>query len=290
MSSAQDKTEQVLREIHILFSKSEVYDKETNRIIVDKKEVLELLSRLNTCIYQIMEEHELTKQSRDKAEREARKRGEDIVWDASRKAEDVYAASVMYTNEALQHVQQIMQQATDSVKEIYEKMNEELVDSQNLVRRDQSELKSHLEGLVDTEKYLKLIEERNKEIKKAKDKENGKEEKEPSPYAAIKPEIRVDKEYFKKAGIPLEDEAQEEEAAGKEADKETDKEAIAKEVVDEEKAAGDFTDGEDAQAKRVQAEINVNLDAEYFKWVEEGETPKEEKKPKKGGGFFKKFS
>lgn len=35
--SAQDKTEQVVRELLLLFAKSEVYDPETNRIIVDKK-------------------------------------------------------------------------------------------------------------------------------------------------------------------------------------------------------------------------------------------------------------
>ena len=35
--SAQDRLEQVIRDIHILLSQSEVYDKETNRVIVDKR-------------------------------------------------------------------------------------------------------------------------------------------------------------------------------------------------------------------------------------------------------------
>ena len=38
--SAQDKTEQVLREMHIMYANSEVYDKATNRVIIDKKEAL----------------------------------------------------------------------------------------------------------------------------------------------------------------------------------------------------------------------------------------------------------
>lgn len=63
--SAQDKTEQVLREMHIMYANSEVYDKATNRVIIDKKEALNLLQRLNVCIYELMEEHELTQQSRD---------------------------------------------------------------------------------------------------------------------------------------------------------------------------------------------------------------------------------
>ena len=72
--SAQDKTEQVLREMHIMYANSEVYDKATNRVIIDKKEALNLLQRLNVCIYELMEEHELTQQSRDAAERQFRNR------------------------------------------------------------------------------------------------------------------------------------------------------------------------------------------------------------------------
>ena len=63
--SAQDKTEQVLREMHIMYANSEMYDKATNRVIIDKKKALNLLQRLNVCIYELMEEHELTQQSRD---------------------------------------------------------------------------------------------------------------------------------------------------------------------------------------------------------------------------------
>ena len=74
--SAQDKTEQVLREMHIMYANSEVYDKATNRVIIDKKEALNLLQRLNVCIYELMEEHELTQQSRDAAERQFRRRTE----------------------------------------------------------------------------------------------------------------------------------------------------------------------------------------------------------------------
>ena len=68
--SAQDKTEQVLREMHIMYANSEMYDKATNRVIIDKKKALNLLQRLNVCIYELMEEHELTQQSRDAAERQ----------------------------------------------------------------------------------------------------------------------------------------------------------------------------------------------------------------------------
>lgn len=250
--SAQDRTEQVLRDFHILLSQSEVYDKATNRVIVDKREVLNLLQRLNVCIYELMEEHEMTRQTRDAAERELRRRSDEIVSDANRMAEDVYAGSVLYTDEALSRIQDIMQEAADSVKEVYQKMSEELEKEKKAVHRDQSELKSHLEGLHDTNKYLRLIEERNKQIAKEKAKTRKEEEEEVSAYAGMKPEIKINAEYFEKAGV-----------------------SFAEEEMPEEKT------------EAVPAEIKVNLDAEYFKWKEDTGEAAPEKKTEKHSLFGK---
>ena len=240
--SAQDKTEQVLREMHIMYANSEVYDKATNRVIIDKKEALNLLQRLNVCIYELMEEHELTQQSRDAAERQFRRKTDGIVEDANRMAEDVYAGSVMYTDEALRRVQDIM--------------NDALAQEKSNVRRDQSELKSHLEDLRDTNKYMNLIEQRNKEIAKERAKREQEEEEATSVYASVKPEIKINEEYFEKNGIPLETEEPEEEP---------------------EKNTGETG-----------AEIKVNLDAEYFKWKEDADGGKEEKKPERHSFFGKR--
>lgn len=247
---AQDKTEQVLRDIHILLSQSEVYDRSTNRVIVDKREVLNLLQRLNVCIYEMMEEYELTKQSRAASEREIRKKMDEVVLDANRMAEDVYAGAVMYTNEALQRIQDIMQETTDSIKDTYSRMQDNLQKQKTIVRKDQSELQSLLEDLRDTNKYMRLIEDRNREIIKERAKAKKEEEEKPAAYAAIKPEIKVNAEYFEKAGIPLAEEEPEE--------------------IPEEKM------------ESLAAEVKVNLDAEYFKWKEDTrETEPGEKKTEK---------
>lgn len=252
---AQDKTEQVLRDFHILFSQSEVYDKSTNRVIVDKSAALQLLQKLNVCIYELMEEHEMTEQSRAAAEREWRKKNNEIVQDAGRLAEDVYAGSVMYTDEALRRVQDIMEEAISSVKQVYEKMDRELQKEKATVHQDQMELRSHLEDLRDTDKYMNLIEERNKQIDKERAKAKD-EVEQPSPYASIKPEIKINAEYFEKAGISMIEDVPEE--------------------IPEEKL------------EPVTAEVKVNLDAEYFKWKEdasEGETI--DKKSEKSSLFGK---
>ena len=251
--SAQDNTEKILRSLHVLLSKSEPYAKEPSKVIVDKQEMLDLLAQLNKSMYDIMDEYELTKQSRDRAAREFQKKGDEIVWNASRKAEDVYAASVMYTDEALNRVQEIMKEADDSIEEIYKKMNSQLKEQEKLIKSNQLELKSTLQDLVDTEKYLKLIEERNREIKKQKEIGKPVEERERNIYANRQTEIKINQEYFEKMGISLDDGVEEETAE---------------------------------TSDIAQADIKVDLDADYFQWKEGKEIEDRAKVSKEKGERF----
>ena len=77
--SAQENIENILRCLHILLSKSEPYAKEPSKVIIDKSQILDLLTELNKSVYDIMDEYELTKQSRDRAEREFQKKGDKII-------------------------------------------------------------------------------------------------------------------------------------------------------------------------------------------------------------------
>ena len=239
----QDKLERVLRDIHVLISRSELYDNSGEKIIVEKKKMFEHLNHLNACIYEMMDEYEVTQQSHDKAEREAKRKGDEIVFRASRNAEDVYAAAVLYTDDALCRVQNIMKDTTETIEGILKKTQSQMDERKAIIKENQLELKSQLQDMVDTEKYLKLIEARNKELEaeraKTKEETKGNETKSHKNEANYaKPEIRVNKEYFKKAGIPL-DEPKEEEK------------------------------------KEKTPEISVDLDAEYFKW-KKGNTAKKE--------------
>ena len=49
--SSQTKLENVLRDIHVMISKSEKYD--ADRIIVSKQDIFNLIDRLNGSIYEI---------------------------------------------------------------------------------------------------------------------------------------------------------------------------------------------------------------------------------------------
>jgi len=250
--SAQDNIEKVLRSLHVLLSKSEPYAKEPSKVIVDKQEMLDLLSQLNKSMYDIMDEYELTKQSRDRAEREFQKKGDEIVWNASRKAEDVYAASVMYTDEALNRVQDIMKEADSSIAEIYSKMNFQLKEEEKRIKHNQLELKSTLQDLLDTEKYLKLIEERNREIRRQKESGKPVEERERNIYANRQTEIKINQEYFDKMGISLDSEEEE---------------------------TADVSEAS-------QVDIKVDLDADYFQWKEGKEIENRAKASKEKGERF----
>lgn len=251
--SAQDNIEKVLRNVHVLLSKSEPYAKEPSKVILDKQEMLDLLSQLNKAIYDIMDEYELTKQSRDRAEREFKKQGDEIIWKASRNAEDIYAASVMYTDEALNRIQDIIRETDASISEIYADMNRQLKEQEQLIKTNQLELKSTLQDLVDTEKYLRIIEDRNKEIKKDKEQGKSPEERESNIYANRQTEIKINQEYFQKMGIALEDDISEE---------------------------GD-----------TEVDISIDLDADYFKWKEEqgGEATEKKEKSDRFSSMFKGF-
>lgn len=260
---AQDKTEKVLRALHVLLSKSEPFPNEPGKVIVDKQEMLDLLANLNTCIYEIMDEHELTKRSRDKAEREFQKQGDQIIWDASRKAEDVYAASVMYMDEALNRMQGILKEADAKVGEIYSGIKDAMEKEEREIKTNQMELKSQLQDLVDTEKYLKLIEDRNREIEKEKNEGNPEYEQEKSIYANRQSEVKVNLEYLDKLGLAAVDETAPEEAHGPEED--------------------------DEELKKLEAEIRVNLDADYFQWKDDREDAEAEEPKHKEGTIQQKI-
>ncbi len=240
--SVQDKVERVLREIHILISKSEPYPQDPQKVMVDKQKAVALLNQLKVCMSEMMEAYEITSSSRDKGEREARRRGEDIIRDANHTAEDIYAASVMYSNEALTRIQNIIEEASSELDGVFHNMKKEMKERQKLVREHQLELKSSLEDLKDTDKYRKLIEDRNKELQRNKEQKNEKKVKNPATeittFTAGKPEIKVNPAYFEKTGkemeVPLEE----------------------PQMHPELKAAQEM-------------EIKVNLDAEYFRWRQE---------------------
>lgn len=301
--SVQDKLERILREMHIMISRGQVAGEDENCVIINKKDMQKTLTALSQTVSEMMEIYEMTAESRDRAEREAEKQRTQIVRNANLQAEDIYAASVIYTDDALGRIQDIIDEAEKSTKEVLTRLNREMEEEKRIVRSNQVELKVQLEDLKDTAKYIKIIEERNREAakEKAKKQEDApvrryerKTEKEPVHVTVVpeikineeyfekagltpeglpvdmessqektyeKPEIKINEEYFKKAGIPLEEELSD----SKETSAENNEE-IAEEFIDPE----------------LEEKLKEDLDIEYFEWRDKNPQADHKKEKRRG--------
>jgi hypothetical protein len=130
-------------------------------------------------------------------------------------------------------------------------MRFQLKEEEKKIKKNHLELNSTLQDLVDTEKYLKLIDDRNREIKRQKENSKPIDERERNIYANRQTEIKVNQEYFEKKGISLENEPVEE-----------------------------------VKNEASQADIKVDLDADYFKWKEGKEIEEKAKSSKEKGERF----
>lgn len=310
--SLQDKMEQILKNIHLLFSESKPYDDDGEWIIVKKDSVFEQLEQLNLAVYEMMDMYEMTSQKQQLAQRRCEKRGEEIIQKASRHADDIYAASIMYTDDAINRICHIMEDANDSVRKIFYGLNNEMEQERERVRRNQLELTSQLQDFADTNKYIKMIEEINKKLERerleeAKAQKEKRIQNEGKSYTSVQPEIRVNEAYLERMEknyslTPLEVNTRKEEeeslarvtgkefaeslrrraAKSKEQSLQIEDMSENLESVPQAEVSGGapLEDGELAGTLPIASEvepgfkeepdIRVDLDAEYFKWKEEG--------------------
>lgn len=240
--SPQDKVERVLKEIHVTFSKSEMVDGHPDKIIIDRKKFLGLLDRLNQGIYDMMEQYEQTRQSRNNAERAFQKKGNEIIEAANANAEDVYAASVIYTADMIGAIRDLMDQTNDSMNDLFMQFKKELREQKDKLQSHENELQGQLADLTDTKKYLSIIDDINRQrARKNRDLEAEKEVG--MQYARSmmyippsEPDIKVNEQYFENSGTKKPEE-------------------LAREPLPAEKP-----------------DIRINTNAAYFKWKASQET------------------
>lgn len=166
--SPQDKVERVLKEIHMAFAKSEALDDQPDKLVVDRRQFLDLLDRLNHGMYELFEQYEQTRQSRENAEREVRKKNDRMVSDASRRAEDVYAASVIYTEDMIGQIRELMDQTNESMNDLFRDFRKDLRQQKDKLKSHEAELQNQLADMAETGKYLKIIENMNREKERLK--------------------------------------------------------------------------------------------------------------------------
>lgn len=165
-----EELEQIMRKIHVLFAKCESYgDEQENKLIVPKKEVFRLLEQMNVIVLRMMDQYEGTKESRERGMSEYRREADRIIGQANAGAEDVYAASLIYTDNVIEELEAVISDAKESLWAEYARMAERLDAQTRLLAENQEEIKLQMEAMAQGKKYLRLIERENERLKQFDD-------------------------------------------------------------------------------------------------------------------------
>lgn len=267
--SPQDQVERVLKDIHVFFSKCDRCTDDPGMLKVDQKKFVDLLERLNYGIYDLMDRYEQTQISAGETQRAARKQGDQIIEQAQKKADDVYAASLLFTSDAITGIREVMERMQDSMNDMMRQVKKELFFQREELQKNESELRSQLTDLADTQTYLMLLDEISHE--RAMGKRDLLREREIGrAFARNLSGAGRDgaDQYYKKSGaMPQEEDILD-----------------LDEVMDAKKTtihheAPSSAAGESVSEKREEPEIIINRDAAYFKWKESQEQAAAEETP-----------
>lgn len=154
-----EKIEEILRAIHVLFSKGEMYHESQDRVLLSKREMFALLEQLNYAVVEVMDRYEATTRSKQKALQEVEAAGNRIIDGANKEAEDIYAASILYTDGALNEFSNIVNETRQRLRDEYTYFEECMNQQLEQVRNNQAELLERLQVLSQNKKYLDIINE-----------------------------------------------------------------------------------------------------------------------------------
>lgn len=164
-----DKLELIMKNIHLLLANCEAYGGSKDKVIVSKRSLFDLLQELNYAVSEMMDEYEATTLSRELAERRAEEKRSKIIKEANESAEDVYAASMLYTDRMLIDLCSVIQKANHDLKKEYDSLASKIEDQVNLIHENQSEIREQLQNMTQSRKYIDIIEGYNEKIRKKRE-------------------------------------------------------------------------------------------------------------------------
>lgn len=155
-----DKLEQILKKIHIYMANCRPAEHSKEEIVVSKKRMFAMLEELNYAVYEMMEEYEATTASRQRGQLLAERMATDIKEDARLRAEDVYAASLLYTQRAITDMRHTMEASMARTQAEYKALMDNYENKMKVLRNDEEEIISQLQIMADSKTYLQIIEDR----------------------------------------------------------------------------------------------------------------------------------
>lgn len=238
----QSDVEKLLRDVHVLIGDGAPVAGEPDKVIIEKQELFNKFEEISSCIYELMDQYQVTQVSRDKAKAKQRKECEQIIEHATTKANDVYSASIMYTDEAISRLTRVMDEMKTGMAEAV-RQAEYAVDEQIIqVRSNKKELQDQLYEMRDANMYLNLVADRRREIEARE--QNNKDSNGVVAYGNLKKPSNIDKVPYVKTEIKLN----------------SDYFDKAKQTIE-----GFMLEPEESKSVG-EPEIRVNMESPYFKW------------------------
>lgn len=171
-----EKLEQTMKKIHIYLANCKESAYSSEELIVSKKRIFSLLEDLNYAVYEVMEEYEATVAARDRGLAMVERQAADIKEDAMHRAEEVYASSLLYTQEAIAEMQNALEYTFEKTKREYEMLMQGYQEKIMYLEQDSQEIVSQLSAMADAKTYLHIVEDINAKRKAMTDAERAEED------------------------------------------------------------------------------------------------------------------
>ena len=153
-----DKLEDIMKKIHVYLANCEESPYSEKDLIVSKERIFALLEELNYAVYGAMEDYELTESARERGLAQAEKKAADIRAEAMRRSEQVHAASLLHTQEAISDMKSALKYMQEKVRIEYELLLMNYEEKLNFLEKDSLEIISQLQTMNDAKYYLRLLE------------------------------------------------------------------------------------------------------------------------------------
>ncbi len=277
----QEKLEQVMRQIYLMLSNCEESVYSSEDLIVPKKRIFALLEELNYVVYDLMEQYEGTVSSRERALAEHERKMAGIKEEAKERADDTYAASLLFAREMFMDMRHTSEQLCKDLRKEYERVLRSYEEKLQFIQENEDSMVAQMNLMMDSKKYLRMIEQQNKEkekLQKLTEAERKMQEEalaEQAELAAAEASSELNQKLSAPIVVQVNEQPRLPEGFGKKQSKKkkyTPSQALEETVVE----------GEGVVAPDLPS--TEELDSEYFDWKSEQEGS--EKQTKKGGKKF----
>ena len=277
----QEKLEQIMRQIYLMLSNCEESAYSSEDLIVPKKRIFQLLEELNYTVYDLMEQYEGTVTSRERALAEHERRMAQIKEEAKGRAEDTYAASLLYAREMFMDMRKTTEQLCQNLRKEYNEALRNYEESLRFLQENEESTVAQMNLMMDSKKYLRLIEQQNKEKEKNQsltEEEKKRQEElraEQAELAAAEAATELNQKLSAPIVVQVNEQPKVPEGFGK-------KQSKKKKYAPSQSLEETTVDGEGVVEPVLPS--SEELDGEYFDWKDEQEGV--EKQAKKGGKKF----